>query len=142
MIENEKVEPRQKEASMTEHAPLAHIKVLCVDNETDILLGMRTLMERWGCEVKTATNLVESIRLIEGDWKPQVIFSNYRLDHDRTGLEVLQQCRLRLGDRFEGVIISADKTEEMLRTLKSNGSSFIPKPVKPIKIRAVLNQIR
>ncbi|NOI66258.1 PAS domain-containing hybrid sensor histidine kinase/response regulator [Vibrio sp. 99-8-1] len=121
--------------------PLQHVKVLCVDNELDILLGMRNLLERWGCEVKTAQDLVESMKILEHEWIPDVIFSDYRLDYDRTGLEVLQQCRLRLGDNFEGVIISADRTEDMLSAIKSNGFSFIAKPVKPLKLRAVLNRV-
>ncbi|WP_300176183.1 PAS domain-containing hybrid sensor histidine kinase/response regulator [uncultured Aliivibrio sp.] len=120
--------------------PLSLVRVLCVDNEPDILIGMESLLERWGCEVKTATDLMGSLRCLEDDWVPDVIFSDYRLDNDRTGLEVLQQCRLRLGNNFEGVMISADKTEDLLESIKSNGFGFIAKPVKPLKLRSVLNR--
>ncbi len=120
--------------------PLSSLRVLCVDNEPNILIGMESLLQRWGCEVKTATDLFGSLRCLENDWSPDVIFSDYRLDNDRTGLEVLQQCRLRLGNRFEGVMISADKTEDLLESIKSNGFGFIAKPVKPLKLRAVLNR--
>jgi len=123
-------------------APLVNMRVLCVDNELDILSGMRTLLERWGCEVKTSQDLVGSLKLLQQNWIPNVIFSDYRLDNDRTGLEVLQQCRLRLGDNFEGIIISADRTDEMLGAIKSNGFGFIAKPVKPLKLRAVLNRVK
>jgi CheY-like chemotaxis protein/two-component sensor histidine kinase len=123
-------------------APLDDVKVLCVDNEVEILYGMRSLLERWGCEVKTAQDLVGSLQLLNDDWVPDVIFSDYRLDNDRTGLEVLQQCRLRLGDSFEGIIISADRTDDMLSAIKSNSFGFIAKPVKPLKLRAVLNRLR
>lgn len=84
---------------------------------------------------------VEALQSLQDEWLPDVIFSDYRLDNDRTGLEVLQQCRLRLGDNFEGIIISADRTEEMLSGIKSNGFGFIAKPVKPLKLRAVLNRV-
>ncbi|AIW12799.1 hybrid sensor histidine kinase/response regulator [Vibrio tubiashii] len=120
---------------------LSHLKVLCVDNETDILVGMETLLGRWGCDVRTAVDLVNCLQAIEETWVPDVILSDYRLDNGRTGLEVLQQCRLRLGDSFIGVIISADRTDDMLDGIKSNGFSFIPKPVKPLKLRAVLNRV-
>ncbi|GLR75624.1 PAS domain-containing hybrid sensor histidine kinase/response regulator [Aliivibrio sifiae] len=120
--------------------PLSSLRVLCVDNEPDILIGMESLLQRWGCEVKTATDLFSSLHCLENDWSPDVIFSDYRLDNDRTGLEVLQQCRLRLGNRFEGVMISADKTDDLLESIKSNGFGFIAKPVKPLKLRAVLNR--
>ncbi|CED72528.1 sensor protein [Aliivibrio wodanis] len=123
-----------------EELPLSHLRVLCVDNEPDILVGMESLLERWGCEVKIATDLMGSLRSLEGGWIPDVIFSDYRLDNERTGLEVLQQCRLRLGNTFEGVMISADKTDDLLECIKSNGFGFISKPVKPLKLRAVLNR--
>lgn len=119
---------------------LSHLKVLCVDNEQEILVGMENLLARWGCDVQTSLDLVESLKILEKGWIPDVILSDYRLDNGRTGLEVLQQCRLRLGDSFKGVIISADRTPDMLEGIQSNGFSFIPKPVKPLKLRAVLNR--
>ncbi|MDR9826414.1 PAS domain-containing hybrid sensor histidine kinase/response regulator [Vibrio sp. FNV 38] len=118
---------------------LRHLKVLCVDNEPDILVGMDNLLARWGCEVKLAADLMGTLNCLEGNWHPDVILSDYRLDNGRTGLEVLQQCRLRLGDSFKGVIISADRTDEMLQTIRSSGFSFMAKPVKPLKLRATLS---
>jgi Na+/proline symporter/signal transduction histidine kinase len=120
---------------------LSYLRVLCVDNEEDILVGMRDLLERWGCEVKTATDLMSSLKALDNQWIPDVILSDYRLDNGRTGLEVLQQCRLRLGDCFEGIIISADRSADILDGIRSNGFGFITKPVKPIKLRAMLNRV-
>ncbi len=120
---------------------LNHLRVLCVDNEDEILVGMRTLLERWGCEVKTALDIKQSLKALDNQWIPDVILSDYRLDRGRTGLEVLQQCRLRLGDCFEGVIISADRSPDIIDGIESNGFSFMAKPVKPLKLRALLNRI-
>ncbi|WED21674.1 hybrid sensor histidine kinase/response regulator [Vibrio sp. JC009] len=140
---SEKAEPDLVVASQPAATDtLQHLKVLCVDNEADILTGMRELLERWGCEVKTAQDLVQSMKCLEGEWLPDVIFSDYRLDNDRTGLEVLQQCRLRLGNSFEGIVISADKNADIQDGIKSNGFGFIAKPVKPLKLRAVLNRCK
>ncbi len=49
---------------------------------------MENLIGRWGCEVKAAVDLVESLKCLDDDWQPDVIFSDYRLDNGRTGLEV------------------------------------------------------
>lgn len=136
----ETVTPLPSPAKITANESLNHLKVLCVDNEAEILVGMETLLKRWGCEVKTALGLVESLKHLESGWVPDVILSDYRLDNGRTGLEVLQQFRLRLGDSFAGVIISADRTDSMLEGIKSNGFKFIPKPIKPLKLRALLTR--
>ncbi|MHC6528561.1 PAS domain-containing hybrid sensor histidine kinase/response regulator [Vibrio proteolyticus] len=127
--------------SLAEPSSVAHLCVLCVDNEEDILVGMDNLLGRWGCDVRTAFDLVQSLRALEDGWVPDVILSDYRLDNGRTGLEVLQQCRLRLGARFAGVIISADRTQDMLDAIESNGFGFLAKPVKPLKLRAILNRV-
>lgn len=137
----EQVAPIVQASAPMATSDIEHLKILCVDNEREILVGMENLIGRWGCEVKTAVDLVESLKCLDDDWQPDVIFSDYRLDNGRTGLEVLQQCRLRLGDSFEGVIISADRTDDMLAAIKANSFSFIAKPVKPLKLRAVLNRV-
>ena len=121
------------------HAPLANIKVLCVDNESEILLGMEALLERWGCEVKTALNLQQSLQAMDNDWYPEVVFSDYHLDNGRTGLEVLLHLRNQLGDGFEGVIISADRSPEVSQMIQHEGFKLLAKPVKPLKLRAILD---
>ncbi|MDC0612684.1 ATP-binding protein, partial [Vibrio sp.] len=121
---------------------LVGLKVLCVDNEEDILIGMSQLLNRWGCDVRLGKDLVSGLKCIDEQWTPEIVLSDYRLDHDRTGLEVLQQCRLRMGAQFEGVIISADRTQEMMEAIRSNGFHFLAKPIKPLKLRAVLNRKR
>ncbi|WP_153445744.1 hybrid sensor histidine kinase/response regulator [Vibrio algicola] len=128
-------------APIIQHAPLANIKVLCIDNEAEILLGMQALLERWGCEVKTALNLQQTLQAMKKDWYPEVVFSDYHLDNGRTGLEILQHLRNQLGDGFEGVIISADRSDEVSQAIQAQGFQLLTKPVKPLKLRAVLNRL-
>ncbi len=91
------VQPHPVHVAMSKQSELGHLRILCVDNEPDILVGMENLLSRWGCDIRVAIDLVESLQALEDGWIPDVIFSDYRLDDGRTGLEVLQQCRLRLG---------------------------------------------
>lgn len=129
------------QATTIEHAPLANIKVLCVDNEPEILLGMQTLLERWGCDVRTALDLKQSMVALEQDWHPEVVFSDYHLDNGRTGLEVLCALQDKVGDSFVGVVISADRSEEVNQAIEQGGFQFLTKPVKPLKLRSVLNRL-
>ena len=125
--------------SESDKLPLHGVKVLCVDNEPDILLGMETLLARWGCEVRLAENVVQAMRALDDGWQPKFVLSDYHLAKDQTGLQVLQQCRLRLGVGFKGAIISADRTSETQQTIRGHGFLFISKPVKPLKLRTILN---
>ncbi len=119
---------------------LNDLKVLCVDNEPDILVGMENLLSRWGCDVRLASDLEESVQCIDDDWRPKVVLSDYRLDHGRTGIEVLERCRAELEEPFIGVIISADRTDDLLAEINTRHFHFIAKPVKPLKLRALLNR--
>ncbi|MGF1701730.1 hybrid sensor histidine kinase/response regulator [Photobacterium makurazakiensis] len=121
-------------------APLAGLKVLCVDNEPDILLGMETLLSRWGCEIRLAESVVGAIKQLDDGWRPDFVLSDYHLANEQTGLQVLQQCSLRLGNTFRGAVISADRTAETRKMITGHGFVFISKPVKPLKLRTLLNQ--
>ncbi|WP_064601621.1 PAS domain-containing hybrid sensor histidine kinase/response regulator [Photobacterium sp. J15] len=121
-------------------APLAGLRILCVDNEPDILLGMENLLVRWGCDVRLAETVAEAMAQLTDDWQPDVVLSDYHLAHNQTGLQVLQQCTLQLGNVFRGAVISADRTAETQQAVKAHGFKFISKPVKPLKLRAFLNQ--
>ena len=48
------------------------VKVLCVDNESDILLGMETLLGRWGCDVRLAENASEAMQHLDEWLAPRV----------------------------------------------------------------------
>lgn len=121
-------------------APLAGLRVLCVDNEPDILLGMEALLSRWGCETRLAETVMTVMQQLDDGWQPDFVLSDYHLANDQTGLQVLQQCSLRLGKTFRGAVISADRTKATRRTIEGHGFTFISKPVKPLKLRALLNQ--
>ena len=135
------VEAPEKPAAVEKTpAPLAGLKVLCVDNEPDILLGMETLLARWGCEIRLAETVTAAMQQLADGWQPDFILSDYHLTGGETGLQVLQQCTLKLGRCFRGAVISADRTEETKTMIEGHGFSFISKPVKPLKLRALLNQ--
>ncbi|UTM58994.1 hybrid sensor histidine kinase/response regulator [Photobacterium sp. CCB-ST2H9] len=120
--------------------PLSGTRVLCVDNEKDILTGMENLLSRWGCEVRLAESVSAALAQCEQDWVPDVILSDYHLAQQETGLAVLEQCEAKLGRVFNGVVISADRMPETQQTIRSKGFAFISKPVKPLKLRSLLNQ--
>ncbi|WP_413113798.1 PAS-domain containing protein [Thaumasiovibrio sp. DFM-14] len=120
---------------------LSGLKVLCVDNEPAILLGMRTLLSRWGCQIQTAETVEDVSDILAQGWQPDVVLSDYHLADQQTGLQALQLCGQALENAFVGVLISADRTQATQDAAKANGYHFMSKPVKPIKLRNLLNQV-
>ncbi|OOF22812.1 hybrid sensor histidine kinase/response regulator [Salinivibrio proteolyticus] len=131
-------EPRSHSAASA--SALKGCRVLCVDNEADILTGMAQLLSRWGCDVRCAPDVSGAMQQINDDWHPEFVLSDYHLANQQTGLQVLQQCQLRLGRCFRGAIISADRSADIQQSVTGLGFAYISKPVKPLKLRALLQQ--
>jgi len=93
---------------------LTGIQVLCVDNEDSILVGMNSLLSRWGCQVWTASNRAECEALLREDVRPQLVLVDYHLDHGETGAGLMAWLRTRLGEPVPGVVISADGRPELI----------------------------
>ena len=120
--------------------PLAGLHVLCVDNEASILIGMNSLLSRWGCQVWTARNREECEALLAQGMRPHLALVDYHLDDGDTGTELMAWLRTRLGEPVPGVVISADGRNETIAMVHAAGLDYLAKPVKPAALRALLNR--
>lgn len=115
-------------------------QVLCIDNEDSILIGMNSLLTRWGCQVWTARNREECAALLDDGVRPQLALVDYHLDHGETGTELMAWLRTRLGEPVPGVVISADGHPETVAQVHAAGLDYLAKPVKPAALRALLSR--
>ena len=115
-------------------------QVLCIDNEDSILTGMHSLLSRWGCQVWTARNRLECEHLLDENVRPQLALVDYHLDDGDTGTELMAWLRTRLGEPLPGVVISADGRPELIAQVHAAGLDYLPKPVKPAALRALLSR--
>jgi Na+/proline symporter/signal transduction histidine kinase/CheY-like chemotaxis protein len=120
--------------------PLANTRVLCIDNEDSILIGMSSLLSRWGCEVWTARNREQCAALLEEGMRPQLALVDFHLDDGQTGTELMAWLRTRLGEPLPGVVISADARAEVVAQVHAAGLDYLAKPIKPAALRALLNR--
>ncbi|TDF81110.1 NahK/ErcS family hybrid sensor histidine kinase/response regulator [Pseudomonas sp. H9] len=120
--------------------PLAGMQVLCIDNEDSILIGMNSLLSRWGCQVWTARNREECDALLNKGMRPHLALVDYHLDDGETGTELMAWLRTRLGEPVPGVVISADGRSETVAQVHAAGLDYLAKPVKPAALRALLNR--
>ncbi|MGL6245080.1 hybrid sensor histidine kinase/response regulator [Pseudomonas sp.] len=115
-------------------------QVLCIDNEDSILIGMNSLLTRWGCQVWTARNRDECAALLNDGVRPQLALVDYHLDHGETGTELMAWLRTQLGEPVPGVVISADGRPETVAQVHAAGLDYLAKPVKPAALRALLSR--
>ncbi len=115
-------------------------QVLCVDNEENILTGMHSLLSRWQCQVAVARDRAEVERLLEAGFRPQLMLVDYHLDAGDTGTALAHWLRGRLDEELPGVVISADGRSELVAQIRAAGLDFLPKPIKPAALRALISR--
>ncbi|MGG6463150.1 hybrid sensor histidine kinase/response regulator [Solilutibacter silvestris] len=114
---------------------LAGLRVLCVDNDPDILAGMRALLGRWQVEVLCAATIDEA--LAQADQSPDVLLVDYHL-HDRMdGLDALGALQAHCPDA-RGALLTADGSDALKQRAQGRGVQVLTKPVKPASLRAFL----
>jgi len=121
-------------------AVLNGTQILCVDNEDSILIGMNSLLSRWGCQVWTARNREECQALLNNGIRPHLALVDYHLDHGEIGTELMAWLRTQLGEPVPGVVISADGRPELIAQVHAAGLEYLAKPVKPAALRALLSR--
>ena len=116
---------------------LAGLRVLCVDNDQEILDGMRLLRGRWHAVAITASTVDDALARV-ADSAPQAMLVDYHL-HDRLdGLDTLDVLRNAAGSSLPGALLTADGRDELKRLTRQRGYQLLTKPVKPASLRAWL----
>ncbi len=127
---------------VVEQGKLQGLSVLCIDNEIAILEGMKALLSSWGCEVTTAQAMSSALAAFDAEGSPpQLVIADYHLDEASTGIDVIQGLREQWNTEVPCIIITADYTDELRNRALSLGLSFMRKPIKPARFRALVSNL-
>ncbi|AKS42872.1 PAS domain-containing hybrid sensor histidine kinase/response regulator [Wenzhouxiangella marina] len=121
---------------------LSGLRLLCIDNEPDILAGMSSLLEPWGCQVAVARNEDEVLAVIRGlEAPPQVMLADYHLDDEKNGIDLMNRLRAHYDEALPGILITADQTETVRLEARAQGYRVLNKPLRPAALRALLTRL-
>jgi CheY-like chemotaxis protein/anti-sigma regulatory factor (Ser/Thr protein kinase) len=120
--------------------------VLCIDNEQDILDGMRELLENWGARPLIATNMNAAIEQLQATHDnhgkyPTILLVDYHLDDSATGVDVIRTLRKHAGLDIPAIVVTADYTGAVLKEVREMGDSILHKPIKPAALRALMTRV-
>lgn len=126
-----------KPALATAPDSLAGRRVLCVDNDREILDGMQALLGRWQIEVDTAETVDSALQIVSAK-PPDVLLVDFHL-HDRLdGLDTLDALRAACRVMPRGALLTADGSDDLKRRARERGYTVLTKPIKPAVLRAFL----
>ena len=126
------------QAAAGESSKLESLRVLCVDNEPDILEGMRLLLDRWGCDVLLAEGLQEAAQQVRDNGAPELVLVDYHLSDQANGLDVMEHLDRLLQTKVPAIVITADRSPELEEDVRQRQYGLLRKPIKPAALRALI----
>ena len=119
---------------------LVGLKVLAIDDDEAVRLGMQSLLHSWGCQCITAESSADALECLE-DITPDIIITDFRLRHEETGKQVLQALRAYLGTSVPAIIMTGDTSPQRLRDAQSTSALLLHKPVSTGQLRDAMVQL-
>ncbi|MGR0187765.1 PAS domain-containing hybrid sensor histidine kinase/response regulator [Azospirillum aestuarii] len=114
--------------------------VLCIDNDADILDGMRILFGGWGYRVRTAAGLEEALAAADGE-PPDLILADVHLDDGMDGFTCVEALRRHLRASVPAALITADRSEPVKARALAAGLPLLNKPIRPAALRTLMRRL-
>ncbi|WP_228151634.1 hybrid sensor histidine kinase/response regulator [Pseudazoarcus pumilus] len=125
-----------------EPGDLGGLRVALVEDDPLVLSAMHSLLTSWGCDMVAAPDLELLVdRLNARGGAPNAIISDHRLARGASGAEVIREVRRRYGEDLPAALITGDTGPDALALAEREGLPVLHKPVRPARLRALLNRI-
>lgn len=115
------------------------LKILIVDDETEIVKLLTRLLKRNGYDVSSAHNLQDSRKLIH-DEQPSIVFLDINLP-DGNGLQELPTIKDNWPDTNVIVMSAYDTHQEKATAVKNGAYSFLTKPFTTNSVLQLLHSL-
>lgn len=139
----ERVTQQAETQSTTMKKDLRGLRVLVVDDDTDSLEIVRTILQHCNSEVQIAVNAQEALAILRR-WEPQVLISDIQMP-GMDGYELIRQiCQGKptLRQRITTIALTAySRAEDRLKALTAGFHTHLAKPIDPMELVAVVTSL-
>ena len=115
------------------------LHVLAVDNEPEILAGTEALLHHWDMDVDTASGSADAFAHLRAS-PVDIILMDYHLGEQEDGLRLLDSIYAEFGV-IPAILVTANRSEELIREARQRNVRILHKPIKPAKLRALLGRL-
>jgi len=116
-------------------------RVLIVDDERQVRVAMKAMLDTYRCDVWLADGEAQAQRLLAEKGPPDIVLSDLRLRDDESGVEVIRNLRKQSGSMLPALLISGDTSPERLKQARASRLVMLHKPVKPANLRSALEDL-
>jgi Na+/proline symporter/signal transduction histidine kinase/CheY-like chemotaxis protein len=122
--------------------PMSGALIVCIENDTAILDGMKTLLNAWNADVIAVADPDAALEAIEAaGGRVTGLLVDYHLDRGN-GVAAIRDIRRRFGEAIPAILITADRSPHVRAAAREENIAVLNKPVKPASLRALLGQWR
>jgi PAS domain S-box-containing protein len=127
----------------SELVQLEGLRILIVDDDDDARVLLASILESYGCRIRTASSVAEALELF-AEQTPDVLISDVAMP-GADGYELIRQVRAlsreQGGDVPAAAVTAYARPEDRSRLLNAGFSIHLPKPVDPAEVVAVVSTL-
>jgi signal transduction histidine kinase/CheY-like chemotaxis protein len=120
--------------------PLAARRVLVVEDDADSRTALLALLRGWGCDARAAEDVTGTRERLAEGFRPDAVLADLRLAGGASGIDAVSAVRATLAPQLPALVMTGDIGSERARRAADAGLLVLPKPVKPMQLRAFLGQ--
>lgn len=162
------VPQRQQCQPLRASASLQGVGVLCIDNEPDVLSGMKDLLSAWKCRVYSAIDAKQAIEIYrKHEDEIDILLVDYQLVEEEVvckpatktgfkrvknngniadkcnfnGIELIKYLRAESHYPLPAILITATTDESVLVQTQQADIGYLRKIIKPISLRALMSSL-
>lgn len=105
-------------------------RILVVDDDLEVVEGMKDLLSLWRCTVWAATSMEQVEELLETRKSEGVdaIIADYRLGGGETGLSVISTVHRKQGKIVPSLVVTGDVGGDAINRIKNEGFFLCTNP--------------
>ncbi len=115
------------------------LSVLVIDDDPKNLEAMATLLQKWHCQYTLFSCVQSAIDFGKQHKAPDVMLVDYQLGESCDGVTLIKTLREIWQHEVPAILITAVRDPELKTHVKTQGIHYLSKPVKPAKLKALLN---
>ena len=124
-------------------ADLPARRILIADDNKDVRRATSELLRAWGQHVTATASPEELGRLAEDlDQPPDLILLDFHFTRPAGGVASAKDLRRTWGDRVAIVVLTGETTAASLTEIKKLGFPVMHKPLRPVRLRALVQGLR
>jgi two-component system, sensor histidine kinase len=118
--------------------PLQGMHLLYAEDDAELLELFTALLRQSGATVYACADLAQARAVLRSDVPLSAVLSDYRLGPDGTGLELVEEARLRHGPALAAVMLTGDTAAQDLSAMGKIQLTLLHKPVSSEQLVAAL----